>query len=267
MSRKKRDVMLSAAASGTNPPPNTGLTQNRIRLGAATISTSFLSGVHTFLFLPTQRYLVPNNASFVAARTASTCYLKGIAERYTLLPNDPSVWWHRRVVFATKVLYAEAVSSLAGNGVIAPQPDASTTTTRKFRDMSSDNGAGYSTVATALATDIFEGVYTTDWVDPMRAKLDRTRITVLSDRLVQIKSNNDSPAPRIVKHWTPINKSIVYQDEENGTTMSVSPFSVNSKRGIGNVYVADFFECPVPNSTTTTTLTLDSEQTMYWHER
>lgn len=268
LSVKKRDSMLSAAANGTNPAPNATLANNQIRIAANTISTSFLNGVHTFVFSPTMRYLLPNNASFSAQRTSSKPYIKGIAESYTLLPNDGSVWWHRRIVFASKRLYAEAVTGLAGNGVIQAQPDQSTTTTRKLRDMSSDPGStGYSTLSTDLSVDIFHGIYTVDWVDPMRAKLDKTRITVLSDRLVTLKSGNDAPAPRIVKHYTSVNKTIVYQDEENGITMSVSPFSVTSKSGLGNIYVYDLFECPVPINTTTSTLTISTQQTLYWHEK
>lgn len=267
LSKKKRDIMLSAAASGNNPAPDATLSGNTIRILANTVSSSFLSGIHTFVFCPAQRYLVPNNADFVAARTSTRPYYTGIAERYTLVPNDASLWWHRRVVFASKTLYAEAVTGLAGNGVIAAQSSATTTTQRKFRDMSSDAGASYSTLATALVTDMFAGIYTTDWNDPMRAKLDRARITVLSDRLTTVKSGNDSSCPRICRHYTSINKTVVYQDEENGVTMSVSPFSVTSKSGLGNIYVMDFFECPAPIGTTTSSLYVSSEQTLYWHEK
>lgn len=267
LSRKKRDTMLSIAAPGTNPQPNVTPSVPTIRINASTTTTTFLAGVHTFCFIPSQRFLVPNNADFVAARTSTRPYYVGLKERYTLVPNDASLWWHRRIVFASKTQYFESTVGLATNGVVAAQPDATTTTTRKFRDMSSDLSSTYSTVATALVTDIFLGIYTTDWNDPMRAALDKARITVLSDRLVTVKSNNDSPAPKICRHYTPIKKTLVYQDEENGNTMSVSPFSVNSKAGIGNIYVIDLFECPAPIGTTTSALTISSEQTLYWHEK
>lgn len=259
--------MLSAATSGKNPNPSSAFSANQIVLGAATTSTTFLPGVHTMVFVPTARFLIPNNGAFTAMRTSSSIFVKGLAETYTYLPNDSSVWWHRRIVFASKRVYAEDVSTIAA-GAIDAQDVASAVTYRKFRDMSSDPGStGYSTLATNLVTDIFKGILTTDWLDPMRAGLDRTRITVLSDRLCQLRSGNDTACPRIIRHYTPVNKSIVYQDEENGTNMTVSQYSTDAKPGLGNIYVMDFIECPVPLGTTTSTLTVGSQQTLYWHEK
>lgn len=267
MSRKKRDTMLSVATTGKNPNPSSAFSANQIVLGAATTSTTFLPGVHTMVFCPTARFLTPNNGAFTAMRTSTSIFVKGLAETYTYLPNDSSVWWHRRIVFASKHVYAEDVSTIA-SGAIDAQDATNTPTYRKFRDMSSDPGStGYSTLATNLVTDIFKGILTTDWLDPIRAPLDRTRITVLSDRLLQLSSGNDTARPRVIRHYTPVSKSIVYQDEENGTNMTVSQYSTDAKPGLGNIYVMDFVECPVPLGTTTSTITIGSNQTLYWHEK
>nr|QTE03668.1 MAG: capsid protein [Gemycircularvirus] len=269
LSKKKRDTSMSAAASDeTNPGPEAPFTGLNVRVSAATGTNTLLPGVHSFLYVPTERFLAPNNAYYVAQRTASNPFYKGISETYTFLPNDSSVWWHRRIVFATKRRYEQEIEQLANGGYFAPGTSSTQNTRRKLRDMSMSDGLdGFEAIQANLIADVFRGVFNVDWFDSMRAALDKTRITVLSDRLTTIKSQNDSPAPRIVKHYTPINKTVVYADEESGQTMQPSQFSVESKTGLGNIYILDLVECPVPTDTTTTTVSFGSTQTVYWHEK
>lgn len=268
MSKKKRDSMLSSASGGSNPAPGLPPTGASIILSAFTGTNNLLEGTHSLIYSPSQRQLTPSNATFTAQRTSSRPYYKGISEVYTFAPNDNSVWWHRRIVFSTKRRYAEENDTTANSGVLAPAVSGTGITRRKYQDMSSSDGTdGFNEIQLAVLTDLFVGAYDIDWRDPMRAKLDRTRVSVHSDRLTTLKSANDVPAPRITKHYTVLNKTIVHADEENGQVMQSNPYAVQSKQGMGNVYVLDFFECPVPNDTTTTTLNVSSQSTVYWHEK
>ena len=269
MSKKKRDTMLSSAGSGVNPPPEAVASGSSIILSPFTSTSNlFESGVHSLLFVPSMKPLTPSNATFVAQRTNTYCYYKGLAETYTFLPNDNSVWWHRRVVFSSRRRFAELNQVTSGSGTLAPAVTAGGISRRKFKDMSESTGLdGFSDIQALVIAEVFRGSYNTDWSDPLRARLDTTKINVHSDRLVTLRSANDVPSPRIVKHFTPINKTIVYDDEEIGVGMQSSYYSVQGKSGIGDLYVLDFFECPVPNDTTTTTLNISSQFTSYWHEK
>lgn len=269
LSKKKRDTMLSSAPSGVNPPPGGIASGTSIIISPVTgTSNLFETGVHSFLFCPSQKTLTPSNATYTAQRTNTYCYYKGFAETFTFLPNDNSVWWHRRIVFSSRRRYAEENQITSGSNVLAPAASAGGVSRRKYLDMSESTGTdGFADIQALIVADVFRGTLDVDFVDPLRAKLDKSQITVHSDRLVTLKSTNDVPNPRVVKHYTPINKTVVYDDTEQGVSIQPSQYSVMGKSGIGNLYILDFFECPVPNDTTTTTLNLSSQMTAYWHEK
>lgn len=268
MSRKKRDTMLSAAPTATNPAPDAIVVLGQqLNIRSATGVTSFLNGVHSFLNVPSYRTLSPNTGAFVAQRTAVDPYYIGLAERYSIIPLTASVWWWRRIVFASKRDFGGELSLASAIGA---QSSPGALTQRNFRDMSQTPGTSsnnYGQLLTNVITELYEGIFTVDWTDPMRAKLDKSRVTVINDKLRTVKSNNDSPAPKVYNTYVPIKKTVVYQDEENGTNMSVSPISVTSKRGLGNIYVLDLFECPAAPGSTTDVLQVSSQQTLYWHEK
>lgn len=216
---------------------------------------------------PSYRFLAPNNADYVAQRTSTTPYYVGISEKYSIIPTTAATWWWRRIVFASKRDYPGELSLATAVGA---QASAGATTTRPFRDMSqtpASTSNNYGQLLTNIITDIYEGIFTVDWTDPIRAKLDRTRVTVVSDRLRTIASSNDFPRPRVYKTYVPIKKSVRYQDEENGVSMSVSPVSVTNKIGLGNIFILDLFEAPAVATSTSDQLSISSEQTVYWHEK
>lgn len=262
MSRKKRDVSLSVAAPGNNPAPTATPSGTGINIQAQSVSP-FLPGLHSFLYCPTYRFLSPNNADFVALRTSTKPYLKGLNERYDIIPSDSSVWYWRRIVFASKD--RQLVPTLIQSSIGA-QATAGATSTRPFRDQSGESTGNYQTLISQLIDRVFVGVYTTDWNDVFTAKIDRTRITPISDKFRKITSQNQSPNPTIRRCYTPMNKTIVYDDEENGTSMSVSPMSTEAKPGIGDVYVWDLFQAP--NALLATSgLNIANTSTLYWHEK
>lgn len=256
--------MLSAAATGTNPSPqNTTVPGQVLTINATTTNTS-AANVHMIFFSPTYRFLVPNTYAYLAARTSTRPYIRGIAENYALVPNDSTLWYHRRIVVACKEVVGNtpAVSQVTGAQAIA-----GATSYRQMHDITGDSSSAFSATWDFIQDQLFQGVKTTDWSDQMTAKVDNARFTVIADARYALSSANAASRPRFKKFWTPINKTIQYDDEENGTSITPSPFSIDSKPGVGNIFVLDLFEAPAPISTTTSTLSISSTQTLYWHEK
>jgi len=261
MSRKKRDTMLSQAAAAVNPDPNSTTVDGPLKITANTVST-YHAGFHVTLQCPSYRWLNPNNAAYLALRTDTRPFIRGLAEQYELVPDDASVWMHRRIVFATKSRFVEAV--MANIGAQPAVGDANSH--RQFRDMSGTTSGNYTTLQTQIFDIVFRGVDTTDWRNPMLARVDTARVDLLSDVRHQISSNNDVGRTRYKKFWTPVNKTIHYDDEENGLSVSPAAMSVMDKRGMGNIFVLDLFECINPHDDATQ-LSISTQQTLYWHEK
>lgn len=269
MSKRKYDTMVSRANPVANPDPSGTLTGSSATIYPAATNATY-GNVHVFLFQPTGRSLVPNNAYFVSARTASNPFVTGISERYHLIPNDGSLWEHRRVVFAMKDI--QDLTIIAGiASQFRAQTDAGGITYRKLVDLSGQSSGDYTGVLTSLYDYAFRGIYSTDWQDPMTAPVDRRRLTILADNRCTVRSGNAAPAPKLKKYWTPINKTVVYDDEENGTSITPSYYSVTSKPGLGDIYVMDLFTCraPIVSGTTasSSTLNISSTQSLYWREK
>lgn len=261
MSTKKRDTMIVTAPGGANPSPSAAVTPGRtISMQAITTDETNL---HVILFNATHRWLVPNNAAYSAYRTSSTPYIRGIMERVELSPSDGSTWWWRRVVFALKTIIAPSVSLEASIGA---QATSGATSYRQVRDLSGESTGQYHTMNEALQQLLFLGVQGVDYLSPMSAKLDRSRVTVIKDVFRTVSSGNALGRPRSIRDWTPVNKTLVYDDTENGLSMTPSPTSVNSKAGIGNIYMVDFFNCP-NSAAPTSALNFNPAHTMYWHEK
>lgn len=256
---------MSQAAAALNPNPNSTVVDGGLTISEVTTST-YHAGTHMTLQIPSYRFLVANNSAFKAFRTSTRPFIKGLFEEYQLVPTDASVWEHRRVVWASKDVYNAAVA--ANIGAMSAQGDQNSH--RVFRDMSGVTTGNYTDLQTRLYDVVFQGVDTVDWRTPMLAKLDRTRINVLSDKKYQISTGNNVPRTKFRKFWTPINRTIQYDDEENGLNVSPSPISVSSKSGMGNIYVMDLFQCLNKDPATaagSSLLQISSTQTLYWHEK
>jgi len=266
MSRKKRDTLISAAAPGTNPPPATLFTGTGIRINPITINTN-ANGVHHLLYCPTAKYMVPNNASYLPRRTATRTYVKGISETWTVAPADQSTWWWRRICFSIKGLYQNQNFTVMSR--ISSETSASSGSSRKLLDLTGESTGIYQSVYDTLQELIFQGVKTTDWTDVMLAKLDKTRINVHYDKRMTISSGNDRPRPIVKKLYHPINKTVQYDDQENGLDIGPAPYSVESKQGTGDIFILDLFSCKAPDATDATKsgLNLECQSTYYWHEK
>nr|QWY79441.1 MAG: capsid protein [Cressdnaviricota sp.] len=263
MSRKKRDTTLSLSGTGNNPAPTATLTIGPLRL-LPTTTSSYHTGTHAFLYCPTYRWLQPNNAEYIAQRTSSRPFMKGFSESFEFSTNDGSTWLHRRIAFTTK---DPQLVPLLIQSSIGAQATAVSGTNRPFRDMAGEATGNYQTAVTNVYDRIFQGIDTVDWANVMTAKLDRTRITPLYDSHRRMASGNNAGTTRVHKHYVPLNKTLVYDDEENGTTMSPAALSTEAKPGMGNLYILDLFECDQPVDPAGSVLQFQTSSTLYWHEK
>lgn len=221
------------------------------------IGGAVLSGATraVMLFSPSFRDKQDTDPTSKAARETDITYVRGFKERITLVTNSPASWRWRRIVFAMKGFYPALVSGVAGletsNGYVRLVPD-------------------YSTVAAATArfnieAIIFRGTSVVDWINPLTAKIDTARVTLMSDVSRTLNSGNQSG--KFFKHnkWYPVNKNLVYASDEVGESENNTQVSTLAKPGIGDIYVLDYFECATGNSSDT--LFFEPECTYYWHEK
>ena len=188
-------------------------------------------------------------------RQNSNCFMRGVKESIMANTNSGITWKWRRICFTMK---GDTVNQ--GN----PDPDTSSVFRQTSNGMMRLWTQEAGTIGAVNAV-VFKGQNGTDWSDHFAAKTDSTQVTVKFDKTFIISSGNSQGVVRKMKLWHPMNKTLIYEDDENGDVMTPSPFSVESKAGMGDYYIYDIVE---PNGgTSEDTLVLDSQATLYWHER
>lgn len=190
-----------------------------------------------------------------ATRTATTCFMRGISERMEIQVADGMPWQWRRICFTLK----GTVDILPTSTSFSPFLETSSGYTRVLNQPS----AG---VRTAFEALLFQGQISADWNSPITAKVDTTRVTLRFDRTVTIASGNDDGVIRKYRHWHPMNKNLVYDDEEIGGTNVPAVYSTQSKLGMGDYIIADYFY-PRTGATTTNQLSVGVASSLYWHEK
>lgn len=257
--KKRRDMLtVSATAPGgaysiaplvITPTPTTPFP------GAYNSSTSIIPWIATAQDLTFSPFQVVEKQ-----RSATTCYMRGLKETMRLETNSDCEWVWRRVSFCYRGPALTAISSPAYS-------DSNVGTSRLVTNYS--NSASTSTPAylfiQAMSALLFKGVFQQNWFDLMTAPIDTRRVDLKSDRTRYLRSGNGRAVRRQFHTWQPMNKNIIYDDEEAGTGENSSPFSVGDKRGMGDYYVIDFIR-PVAG-TGSDQLQVEADSTLYWHEK
>ena len=256
-SKKKQDNM--AVLTNTSPATPVGST-------TYTQSAPLLNGVD-FYFFPwcatarpaTTSSGADGNPIDNAIRTASTCFMRGLKENVEIATNNGRAWQWRRVCFTMKgddfTLIAKAgyrldVLSSSGNQRVV-------------------NSHGRTLTAPEMipyVDKMFKGTVGLDWTDPFTAKLDTTRISVKYDRTRILQSGNEQGILRKVKMWHPMNKNLVYDDDESGDQEITNKYSVDSKVGMGDYYVVDMIKAGT-GGTSDDRMAFVPQATLYWHEK
>lgn len=237
--------------SSTNPAGGTTF---------ATASATLTGGnPYVFLWVPTARDLSNSTggANILindSERTASSCYMRGLKERIRITTTDGMPWIWRRVCFTYR---GNTISSLASS----TNPTFAETAPGGFRRLIT-NWSGIN----PLQELMFKGRFNTDWVDPLTAPLDNTRIKVMYDKTINIAAGNEEGCVRVFNRWHAMNKTLLYDDEENGDGKLGSFYSVNNRQGMGDYYVVDFIYSRL-GATTSSQMAFSPEATLYWHEK
>lgn len=229
-STKKRDNMISWDRTGTNNG-----------FGAPSLEI----GTTRFLFCATAREQV--GLDLPSQRNSSTVFIKGYRENMTFITNNNNSWRWRRIMFRIKGFVANDSFLVTSAGYVRVWYPLTGTNMDVFEEL------------------IFEGTKNVDYQDPFAAKVDSTRVTVVSDKYRILASGNSASYIKHYPSYTPIEKNLVYDDDEDGDDLVSAPYSVNSKAGMGDLFIYDIFQDI--GGVSPTSVNIRSSSTLYWHEK
>lgn len=235
----------SGAQDGTSDVYNSGAVNLRAN-----------NGYQNFLWVATARTLEPTGLRDSAARTSSTCFIRGLKHTDYFVTNNGDNWLHRRIVFRFKGDFIINASEAAPGFRLFLE-----TSSGYARSQALARGPGLA----AADTLVFEGAANIDWTDRFIAKVDTKRVTVMSDVTTVISPKNTVNEIKRTSKWYPVNKNLVYDDDESAKTRVSVPLSVDSNAGCGDIYVFDMFGAA--DATRSSTMSWRAEATLYWHER
>nr|QVW56565.1 MAG: capsid protein [Gemykolovirus] len=260
-SRKKQDNMLSF--SNTN---GAGASQT---VAAGSLFVNGSTGYAMSVFCPTARSFITAGSTGsivdVSDRNAMTCYMRGYSENLRIQTSSPLPWLWRRICFTTKggSFTQPATGDTAPTQTVQPYSDTSIGMARKWFNLQVNNSPN--TVA-AYNGIIFKGTFGYDWNDVITAKTDQTRITVKSDVTRRIITGNNSGHFSERKLWYPMNRNLVYDDDEQGAAEIPSYYSTGAKPGMGDYFIVDYV-VPGVGGTSSDVINLNCTATLYWHEK
>jgi len=202
------------------------------------------------------------NVNDSATRTATECYMRGLKERIEITTNTDDSWRWRRVVFTYKG--PEILRKFGETGNLTPWLETSDGYVRVMPRITHTGSAEIEQLKVRLQSHLFKGVFNKDWDNVMNAKLTSDHVNILYDKISTIKSNNGKGVFSTRKMWHPFNKTLIYDDYEDGGSKGASFLSSNGHGSMGDVYVVDFFEPITPGPQL---LKFWPQASLYWHER
>lgn len=224
-----------------------------------TATTFGLTGLESgsFLWCATTRDRVsmdgdPNASS---VRESDRVFMRGLRERITITTKGGLAWHWRRICFCTKGVYFGPINN-------------NIETSRGWSRLLV-NSTG-STTLENLASIVFKGTRTVDWLKPFDAKVDTNRIDVKYDKTRVISAGNERGIFKEYKLWHPMNKNFIYSNDEFGEEETLgsttSNFHACGKQGMGDYWIWDLFE-PATAGLSTDVLDFAPQATLYWHEK
>lgn len=201
------------------------------------------------------RRLMENSLNFTPHRNSIACFMRGLKERISITTNNSTSWKWRRICFTVK--------GFRGMLGVPSNVDSLFTSQGWVRLLAQHHNDDMGNTINSI---LFEGTGQVDWIDTMTAKTSSTRVKVMSDQTVTINSGVEG-VMRDYKRWYPMNKTLVYDDDESGPNSQVSSgYSSQGRQGMGDYYVVDYFKANTTASDQDL-LTFSPEATLYWHEK
>lgn len=217
----------------------------------------------TFLWAATARDFTAGtnqgvNVSLQSARTATTCYMRGLKEQIEIQTSTGLPWQWRRICFTSKG------GTFNGNGVNL-ELETSSGEQRLLYNLNSGSTTD-NALLNVIRQVVFRGVYGIDWTTPLNAAVDPTRVTLKYDKTIMVSSGNASGKLKLCKMWHPMNSNLVYDDDESGAVMTTAKYSTDARVGMGDYYVLDFIVGGI-GGTTSDSMSFSPSSTLYWHEK
>uniref|UniRef100_A0AAU6S592 Capsid protein n=1 Tax=Myotis emarginatus feces associated gemycircularvirus 2 TaxID=3139992 RepID=A0AAU6S592_9VIRU len=257
-SEKKRDTMLAWTNTGTTGASITPK-QDATYISAATGAFYIWCATSRDLLVGGQLAPKANES----ARTATTCYMRGLSEKLRIQSSSGLPWFHRRICFTAKGPTPYRLQYTGDSGAAAVELENSNGYVRFWQNQAVNNTTNYQNEVFAL---IFKGAQGVDWSDLITAPVDQRRITVKFDKTWTYRSGNANGMVKETKLWHAMNHNLVYNDDEAGTAEGTSAFSTTSKAGMGDYYVIDIIGGGA-GGTASDILRIDSTSSLYWHEK
>lgn len=264
-SQKKRDTMLC----WTNTGSSTQIGSSGYANAPATITGGVAAtNAACYLWCATQRDNTQGYGGGVgtkintSTRTSSSPYMVGLSERIEIQCNTGMPWQWRRICFTMRGPSLVPPSTASG-AVFSASTETSNGWTRTMNQVPGNPGQNPQYTLMAI---LFKGQNTSDWIDPMTAPVDNSRLTIKYDKIITLASGNEDGFIRTYKRWHPMRKTLYYDDDQVGGAEAVSSLSQLGKAGMGDYYIVDLFRAR-QGSATTDQLTVQPTSTLYWHEK
>lgn len=247
-STKKRDNVLSL-------PIDDDATQDGV------LGTPYtMSGDNNYGFLWSPSARVNRVELNEVSRNLTETYVPGFKERIEFETSTGAAWQWRRIIFAIK---GDDIRQGFPIGTLYNQDNTSGVQRAIWNFLGSSAAA--EPARASVEGPLFRGTSGTDWTDRMIAKVDNTRVTLLSDTNRKLISHNDNGRHFTSSRWTRVAKRIVYDEDETGQNKSLEAWSTLGKPGLGDIYIYDAFRCAA--GTEADLLSFAPQCTYYWHER
>uniref|UniRef100_A0A8E7G265 Capsid protein n=1 Tax=Emberiza rustica Genomoviridae sp. TaxID=2814949 RepID=A0A8E7G265_9VIRU len=285
---KKRDVLLPTSNQTLDPSiPSTALPAI---LGSGR-PTPPRTPAYTYCipWIPTYRQPIQNasSATYKSGLTTGTPYYKGVSENITISVTGGVPWQWRRICFTYKgpTLTADFRGDLGSTYFPARfyrnTFENDTGIFRPLYDLASyygDTGGPTTNEPQALGRlyqFLFQGnpaqftdsVTNTDWINVMTAKTDNRELNIKYDKTVTLQSGNEEGIQRNFRRYHPMERTLVHESFEEGNDTVYLPNSTNSKQGMGDYYIIDFFQARYGSDADSGNLIFDPRATIYWHEK
>nr|QXN75568.1 MAG: capsid protein [Genomoviridae sp.]QXN75572.1 MAG: capsid protein [Genomoviridae sp.]QXN75576.1 MAG: capsid protein [Genomoviridae sp.]QXN75578.1 MAG: capsid protein [Genomoviridae sp.]QXN75580.1 MAG: capsid protein [Genomoviridae sp.] len=184
-----------------------------------------------------------------ATRESDLVFMRGLKEKIFISTTTPTSWRWRRICFAIKgTPFGFATGLQTSNGW-----------SRMLWNRAGTTDAG------TMNALVFKGVQNVDWNDLFTAKVDTQRVNLFYDKTRVLSSGNQQGKFFQDNRWYPMNKNLLYNNDENGEGEIDATFSVFSKPGMGDYYVMDLFDAA--GGASGDSLQFRPEATLYWHEK
>lgn len=253
-STKKRDLMMSVsnllAIPATTPIGSVPTRQ----AGPAVLLGN--SDPYIMIWMPTARER--SSLNLPAQRNSEICYMKGLREKIRIQTNSGLTWKWRRFCFTMKGAELWA-NRQPGDFWLNDWGGSPGYTVRPYNYWQQSE-------ITAFERRVFRGQPQIDYRHSIEAELDSDLITVAYDKTFTIQSGNAQGVWRDYKMWHPMEKNLNYADDESGIGVVPQVYSNFGKPGMGDFYVVDIIQ-PSLLGTASDRLQIDSNSTLYWHER